>query len=71
VHKNALFRPSITARNVFLKPPLSGPDPGRKKKLTDAQHTELKKRFEAGESRAELAREFGVDRVTVHRYAGR
>jgi len=48
-----------------------GKYPGRKKKLTDAQHMELKKRFEAGESRSELAREFGVDRVTVHRYAAR
>lgn len=41
---------------------------GRKPKLTLAQQAELKKRFDAGENRSQLAREFGVDRVTVHRY---
>ena len=41
---------------------------GRKPKLTAEQRKELKRRFSAGENRSQLAREFGIDRVTVHRY---
>jgi DNA invertase Pin-like site-specific DNA recombinase len=41
---------------------------GRKPKLTEAQQVELKLRFDAGENRSQLARDFGIDRVTVHRY---
>lgn len=42
---------------------------GRKPKLTTEQQAELKWRFDAGENRSALAREFGIDRATVHRYA--
>lgn len=42
---------------------------GRKPKLTIAQQAELKRRFDDGENRTALAREYGIDRVTVHRYA--
>lgn len=41
---------------------------GRKPKLTDEQKAELLRRFRGGENRSELAREFGIDRATVHRY---
>jgi len=41
---------------------------GRKPKLTAEQQAELRRRFEAGENRSQLARDFGIDRVTVHRY---
>ena len=41
---------------------------GRKPKLTSEQQAELRQRFGAGENRSQLAREFGIDRVTVHRY---
>lgn len=41
---------------------------GRKPKLTADQQTALKQRFDAGENRSQLARDFGIDRVTVHRY---
>jgi putative DNA-invertase from lambdoid prophage Rac len=41
---------------------------GRKPKLSAEQTAELKLRFEAGENRSQLARDFGIDRVTVHRY---
>jgi putative DNA-invertase from lambdoid prophage Rac len=41
---------------------------GRKPKLTDVQKIELRKRYEAGENRSELSRQFGIDRATVHRY---
>lgn len=37
-------------------------------KLTVEQRTELMRRFEAGENRSQLARDFGIDRVKVHRY---
>lgn len=40
----------------------------RRPKLTDKQQAELKWRFEAGENHSQLARAFGIDRVTVHRY---
>jgi putative DNA-invertase from lambdoid prophage Rac len=38
-------------------------------KLTVEQQAELKQRFDACENRSQLARDFGIDRVTVHRYA--
>lgn len=41
---------------------------GRRPKLNYEQQAELKQRFEAGENRSQLARDFGIDRVTVHRY---
>jgi putative DNA-invertase from lambdoid prophage Rac len=41
---------------------------GRKPKLTAEQQTDLRQRFDAGENRSQLARDFGIDRVTVHRY---
>lgn len=42
---------------------------GRKPKLTLEQQAELNRRFVAGGNRSALAREFGIDHVTVHRYA--
>jgi DNA invertase Pin-like site-specific DNA recombinase len=44
---------------------------GRKPKLTIEQRAELKQRFHAGENRSQLARDFRIDRVTVHRYCSR
>jgi putative DNA-invertase from lambdoid prophage Rac len=41
---------------------------GRRPKLTAEQQIELKRRFQAGENRSQLARDFDIDRVTVHRY---
>ena len=41
---------------------------GRKPKLSPAQQAELQRRFDAGDNRSQLAREFGIDRVTVHQY---
>jgi DNA invertase Pin-like site-specific DNA recombinase len=41
---------------------------GRKPKLSEAQQAELLRRFNANENRSELARQFGIDRATVHRY---
>ena len=41
---------------------------GRKPKLSELQQTELRQRFLANENRSELARQFGIDRATVHRY---
>lgn len=41
---------------------------GRKPKLTDAQQADLRRRYAANENRSELARQFGIDRTTVHRY---
>lgn len=40
---------------------------GRKRKLDDEQLATLRQRFSAGENRSELAREFDIDRATVHR----
>ncbi|WP_408399575.1 hypothetical protein [Paraburkholderia aspalathi] len=40
---------------------------GRKLKLTIEQRAESKQRFDAGENRSQLARDFGIDRVTVRR----
>lgn len=44
---------------------------GRKPKLTDEMQVELRRRYDAGENRSELGRQFGIDRVTVHRYCNR
>lgn len=41
---------------------------GRKPKLSAEQQAELKRRYAANENRSELARQFGIDRATVHRY---
>lgn len=41
---------------------------GRKPKLTAEQQAELQRRYLANENRSELARQFGIDRATVHRY---
>jgi DNA invertase Pin-like site-specific DNA recombinase len=41
---------------------------GRKPKLSQAQADELKKRLEAGEKPAELARHYGVARSTIYSY---
>jgi len=41
---------------------------GRKPKLSAEQQAELRQRFAAGENRSQLARDFCIDRVTVHRY---
>lgn len=45
-----------------------GKYPGRKPKLTAEQQTALRLRFDGGENRSQLARDFGIDRVTVHSY---
>ncbi|MEO7495882.1 MAG: recombinase family protein [Massilia sp.] len=44
---------------------------GRKPKLTDEMQVELRRRYDAGENRSALGRQFGIDRVTVHRYCNR
>ncbi len=44
---------------------------GRKRLLTPDRAAELGRRLGEGESKASLAREFGVDRTTVYRYIGR
>ena len=41
---------------------------GRKPALDDAQVTELKRRADAGENKAALARELGIGRKTLYRY---
>ncbi len=44
---------------------------GRKRLLTPDRATELSRRLGEGESKAALAREFGLDRTTVYRYIAR
>lgn len=44
---------------------------GRKRLLTPDRAAELDRRLNLGESKASLAREFGLDRTTVYRYIGR
>ena len=44
---------------------------GRKKTLTLQRAAELRRRLAKGEGKAALAREFGIDRTTVYRYAKR
>jgi len=41
---------------------------GRKKSLTGEQVTQLRRRAQAGEQKAQLARDFGVSRETVYQY---
>lgn len=41
---------------------------GRKKALLDKQVVELRRRADAGEPKAPLAREFGISRETLYRY---
>jgi DNA invertase Pin-like site-specific DNA recombinase len=41
---------------------------GRKKSLNREQRAELKRRIEAGESKTQVAREFGVSRETLYQY---
>jgi DNA invertase Pin-like site-specific DNA recombinase len=41
---------------------------GRKKALSLAQVTELRRRITAGEQKATLAREFGISRETLYQY---
>jgi putative DNA-invertase from lambdoid prophage Rac len=47
---------------------LEGKYAGRKPKLSESQKAELIRRYHAGENKSELARQFGINRVTVHRY---
>ena len=44
---------------------------GRKRSLTVERAGELSRRLAAGEGKAALAREFGVNRATIYRYMGR
>lgn len=44
---------------------------GRKRLLAPDRAAELNRRLGTGESKAALAREFGLDRTTVYRYIGR
>jgi DNA invertase Pin-like site-specific DNA recombinase len=41
---------------------------GRRRALSDGQVAEVRRRIEAGESKAKVAREFGVSRETVYQY---
>ena len=41
---------------------------GRKKSLTDEQIAEMKRRIEAGEQKAHVARAFGISRETLYQY---
>ena len=41
---------------------------GRRRSLNDDQVTEVRRRIEAGESKAKVARDFGVSRETVYQY---
>jgi DNA invertase Pin-like site-specific DNA recombinase len=41
---------------------------GRKKALTDEQAAALRRRVQAGEPKAQLAREFGISRETLYQY---
>ena len=45
-----------------------GADRGRKKALTEEQVAELRRRAEAKEPKAALAREYGVSRETLYQY---
>ena len=44
---------------------------GRKPALSAAQAAELRERFDAGESRAEIARHFNISKETVYQYGGK
>jgi DNA invertase Pin-like site-specific DNA recombinase len=41
---------------------------GRKKALSDERATELRRRADAGDKKAALAREFGISRETLYQY---
>jgi len=41
---------------------------GRKRSLSDEQAAEMRRRIEAGESKAKVARDFGISRETVYQY---
>ncbi len=41
---------------------------GRKKALTEEQATVLRRRVQAGETKAQLAREYGISRETLYQY---
>ncbi len=41
---------------------------GRKRSLNDDQIAEMKRRIEAGEPKAKVARDFGISRETVYQY---
>lgn len=41
---------------------------GRKKALSDDQVADLRRRADAGEQKAKLAREFGISRETLYQY---
>src|SRR5436305_9392298 len=41
---------------------------GRKRSLDDGQIAEMKRRIEAGEPKAKVARDFGISRETVYQY---
>jgi len=41
---------------------------GRKRSLSDEQVGEMRRRIEAGESKAKVARDFGISRETVYQY---
>ena len=41
---------------------------GRKRSLNDEQVAEMRQRVEAGESKAKVARDFGISRETVYQY---
>jgi DNA invertase Pin-like site-specific DNA recombinase len=41
---------------------------GRKRSLSDAQVTDLRRRVSAGESKAQVARDFGISRETLYQY---
>ena len=43
---------------------------GRKRKFSPERAAELNSRLAAGEEKASLAREFGVNRATIYRYVG-
>jgi len=44
---------------------------GRKRALTEERAAELARRAAAGEGKSALAREFGINRVTIYRYIDR
>ena len=41
---------------------------GRKRSLNDDQIAEMKRRIEAGEPKAKVARDFGISRETAYQY---
>jgi DNA invertase Pin-like site-specific DNA recombinase len=41
---------------------------GRKPTLSDAQVADVRRRVEAGERKAQIARDYGISRETLHHY---